>query len=316
MSAKKYFRELAIEQAPKQSVMIDAVTEDAPILAMIPMEPASNGFQNVYEEVKNIDGAQFVSLDDELPDIGMDGELRYVDLSVLGGKQFVGEDKAVKMGGAGAYFAKKMPSVLRETGANTERSILYNNIRTFAKTNDKLINAGGTNDGNMYSMLCVKWVAGETTGLYDTNGFGNGKVFDIMPINGGNAYEKSVNGKDILGYGQRIKNYMGIQLANDRYVSGIANIDLTPDAGEATGFTALPTEQQIDELILKARGSSGNTFIYCHPAVLSALNVYKGDKLNMPVAEGNMNRLIAFWNDIMFVTSYNFLETEATEVFA
>jgi hypothetical protein len=311
MSEKKHFRELAIEQAPKQAVMVDAVTEDAPILAMIPMEAASNGFQNVYEEIKDIQGAQFVALDEELPDIGMDAELQYVDLSVLGGKQFVGEDKALKMGGAPAYFAKKLPSVLRETGAATETSILYNNIRAYAKANGKLLDAGGTASGSMFSMLCVKWVAGETTGLYDATGFGNGKVFDMAPINGGNLYENS-DGR--LGYGQRIKNYLGIQLANDRYVSGIANIDLTPNGSNASGFENLPTEQQIDEMLLQARASSGNTFIYCHPRVLNALNVYKGDKLQMPVVEGNMNRLIAFWNDIMFVTSWNFLETEATEV--
>jgi hypothetical protein len=313
MAVKKHFRELAIDQAPKQAVMVDAVTEEAPILASMPMEAASNGFQNVYEELKDVDGAQFVALDEALPAIGMDAELNYVDLSVLGGIQEVGEDKARKFGGAVPYFAKKLPSILRVTGADTEQSILYNNIRTYAKTNGKLANAGGTNSGAMLSMLCVKWVAGETTGLYDSTGFGDGKAFDIMPINGGNVYK---DGDSRLVYGQRIKTYIGVQLANPRYVSGIANIDLVASGSTDTGYVALPTEAQITEMIRNARGDSANTRIYCHPRVLDALQVYKGSALEMMPADGDYNRVIGRWNGIPIETSYNFLETEATEVFS
>jgi hypothetical protein len=313
MAVKKHFRELAIDQAPKQAVMVDAVTEEAPILASMPMEAASNGFQNVYEELKDVDGAQFVALDEALPAIGMDAELNYVDLSVLGGIQEVGEDKARKFGGAVPYFAKKLPSILRVTGADTEQSILYNNIRTYAKTNGKLANAGGTNSGAMYSMLCVKWVAGETTGLYDSTGFGNGKAFDIMPINGGNVYK---DGDSRLVYGQRIKTYIGVQLANPRYVSGIANIDLVVNESKSTGREALPTEEQIDDMLLEARANPANTFIYMHPKVKSALNVYKGSSLQTNVMDTDYNRTFDLWNGHRIIESYNFLETEATEVFS
>ena len=40
-------------------------------------------------------------------------------MSVLGGIHEVGEDKAKRFGGAGNYFGRKLPSILRETGANT-----------------------------------------------------------------------------------------------------------------------------------------------------------------------------------------------------
>jgi hypothetical protein len=309
MALKNLFRELAISQAPKQTVLVDSVTEEAPILATIPMQAASNGFQNVYEDLKEVEGAQFVALDEALPTIGMDAELKYVDLSILGGIQEVGEDKALKLGGAGNYFGTKLPTILRETGMNTEQSILYNNIRQYAIDNGKMVSAGGTNSGAMYSMLCVKWVEGETTGLYDETGFGNGKVFDIMPLNGGNAY-KDANQRIV--YGQRIKTFIGIQLANPRYVSAIANIDLVASGSTDTGYTALPTENQIDQMIVDARGNPANTAIYCHPKVLSALNAYKGASLEMGVMDQNFDRRIAMWNGIPIITSYNFLETEAT----
>lgn len=304
-----FFRELAIKLAPKQSVMIDAVTEEAPILAMLPMQAASNGFQNVYEDLKNIVGAQFVALDEALPTIGMDSELKYVDLSVLGGIQEVGEDKALKFGGPAAYFARKMPAILMETGANTEKSILYNNIRAYAIANSKMLSAGGSASGSMFSMLCVKWVPGETTGLYDSAGLGAGKTFDIKPVNGGNLY-KDANNR--LVFGQRIKTYIGVQLANKRNVSGIANIDLTVSGSTDTGYVKLPTENQITDMIRNARGTPANTFIYCHQRVLDALQVYKGSALQMVPADKDFNRVVASWNGIRIIPSYNFLETEAT----
>lgn len=310
MALKNLFREMAIKDAPKQSVMVDAVTEESPILDMLPMQPASNGIQNVYEELKDIEGAQVVNFDEALPTVGADGEIKSVDLSVLGGIQEVGEDKAGKLGGAPAYFASKMPAILSNTGSNTEKSLIYNSIKPYAKANGKMQDAGGTNDGGMFSIACVKWVQGETTGLFDPTGFGSGKMFDITPLNGGNIY-KDADG--VLVYGQRIKTYLGIQLANPRNVSAIANIDLVANAGNPSGYEALPTEAQIDEMLLQARANPANTFIYMHPKVKNALNFYKGDALETNVMDTDYNRTFDMWNGFRIITSYNFSMTEATE---
>lgn len=311
MALTNFFRDVAIAMATKQTKMIDAVTEEAPILAMLPMQEASHGLRNVYETLKDVDGAQLVNLDDELPSINADGTLEYQDLSVLGGIIRVGEDKAKRFGGAANYFATKMPSILRETGADTETSFIYNNLRPYAKANSREQDAGGTTATSQYSMLCVKWVEGETTGLYDPAGFGNGKVFDITPVNGGNVYEYSDGTTNRLVYGQRMKTYLALQLANERNVSSIVNIELTADDTTATGYAALPTEAMINKAIRDARGNPANTFLYCHPAVLDALQVYKSGALQMLPADSNFNTAIASWNGIRFVTSYNF--TAGTE---
>jgi hypothetical protein len=310
---KNLFREIAIKDAPKQGVLVDSVTEESPILDMLPMTAASNGIQNVYEELKEIEGAQVVNLDEALPTVGADGEIKSVDLSVLGGIQEVGEDKAGKMGGPAAYFAGKMPAILSETGSNVEKSLINNSIKPYAKANGRMQDAGGVNGGNMFSIACVKWVQGETTGLYDPTGFGNGKLFDIAPLNGGNFYKDD---NKVLVYGQRIKTYLGVQLANPRNVSAIANIDLVVDTESATGYEALPTEAQIDEMLLQARGNPANTFIYMHPKVKNALNVYKGSALETNVMDTDYNRTFDMWNGFRIITSYNFSMTETTEVFA
>jgi len=310
---KNLFREVAIKDAPKQEVMVDSITEESPILDMLPMQAASNGLHNLYEDLKDIEGAKVVNLDEALPDIGADGEVKQIDLSVLGGSQEVGEDKAGKMGGPAAYFAGKMPAILSETGSNVETSLIYNSILPYAKENGRMQDAGGTNDGNMFSMCCVKWVPGETTGLYDPSGFGNGKLFDVAPLNGGNIY-KDKDG--VIVYGQRIKTYLGVQLVNPRNVSAIANIDLVIDTESATGYTALPTEAQIDTMITEARGNPANTFLYMHQKVKNALNGYKGSALETNVMDTDYNRTFDMWNGFRIITSYNFSENEATEVFA
>lgn len=313
MAINNFFRDVAIAMAKKQSVMIDAVTEEAPILAGLPMDEASHGIRNVYEVLKDVDGAQLVALDDELPSINADGTLEYQDLSVLGGIIRVGEDKAKRFGSAAQYFTRKMPSILRQTGADTEKSFIYNNIRPYAKANSREQKAGGSTGSTQYSIVCVKWVSGETTGLYDPAGFGNGKVFDIMPVNGGNVYEYSdTDSKNKLVYGQRIKSYIALQLANERNVSSIVNVELTADATTDTGYKALPTEAMMNLMISQARGNPANTRIYCHPNVLNALGVYKGSNLHMVPSDMDRNTNIQAWNGIPIVTSYNFDEgTEA-----
>jgi len=308
MSAKNIFREVAIENSKKQPQMVDQFLEDAPILEMIPFESTSDGLFNVYEEIENVAGPGLVDLDEALPIMDVETKLGQINLSVMGGKMYVGEDKARQFGGPAAYFAKKQPSILRKTGMDLETSILYNSLRAKAITSGAstghLFDATGSNNTN-YSIIAVKWVPGEVTGLYDPNGFGKGMLMDVQPLHGGNLAEFSQTTTDgrsvtVTGYGVRMKSYVGMQLANARYVSAIVNIDpaaATPD---------LPTEAQIDDLIESVRGQvGGSTWLYMHPKVKTALQKYKGDSLELRVGD-DLVRTYETWNGIPLITSYNF----------
>lgn len=300
MSTKNTFREIAIAMSPKQPQMVDQILEEAPILGMLPMQQTSNGLQHNFEEVESVTGAGLVDLDEALPTVDSKTKLDKIDLSILGGIMEVGEDKAKQFGGAGAYFAGKQPLILKKTGMDAEKSIIYNNFRAYAIANGNKISALGANNAN-YSILAVKWAFGETTGLYDPAGFGRGTMMDIQPINGGNTY-KDTNGRIV--YGMRMKSYFGIMNANKRNVASIVNIDIA-DA-------KLPTETQIDSLIESVRGQvGGSTILYMHPKVLSALYKYKASSLQINTGESDINRMFTMWNGIPIVTSYNFLE--ATE---
>lgn len=298
--ATNAFREIAILNAEKQSVLIDSLLEESPILAGIPMEASTHGLSNVFEKIVTTTGAGLVDFDAPLGTMDSVTKLEQRDLSIIGGEMFVGEDTANKFGGATSYFDKKLPIALKSTGQEIEKSIIYNSLEAFALAEGKAVSAGGSSNVN-YSIVAVTWTRGEITGLYDQTGFGNGKVFDIMPLNGGNLYK---NAAGINGYGVRLKSYFGIQMANNRYVSSIVNIDLDSATKKPV------TDVMMDNLLLKCRKNS-STVIYMHPRVLTYLSMYKADKLIMNIADRNVDRTIAYWNGVPIVTSWNF--TDALE---
>ena len=309
MSIKNTFREIALMISSKQPQMVDQILEEAPILEMIPYSPTTDGFQHNYEEIEEVTGAGIVDIDEALPEVDSHTSLKHVDLSILGGTMFVGEDKAIKMGGPQTYFARKQPLIMTKTGMDAEKTILYNNIRAYAIENDSgltgshVIDAGGTGTDN-YSILAIKWSEGQTSGLYDPTGLGRGTLMDIQPLNGGSTFLKDSR----IVYGIRMKSYFGMLLANSRYVSSIVNIDL--DQSSTT-----PTGANIDSLIETVRGQTGgNTWLYMHPKVFTALFKNKADNLEIRIGDMDINRTFAAWNGIPILTSYNFLEGTETRV--
>lgn len=305
MAVNKIFRDIAIAKAIKQPEMVDQLLEESPILAGMPMQPSTHGFQNIFEELVTVQGAGLIDIDDELPTISSDSELKQTDLSILGGTMFVGEDKAKKMGGASAYFAMKQPAIMKKTGEDLESSIMYNNLRAYAIAQGKATPIGGSANVN-FSIVAVTWTAGEMIGLYDPTGYGDGKMFDVQAINGGNLYEKEVNGKTILGYGVRIKSTIGMQTANSRYISALVNIDIANDKK--------PTGAQIDKMLIDARQNQ-STVLYMHPIVLAYLFEQKASSLQVFNSDSGIDRRIVTWNGTPIVTSYNFLNaTEANVV--
>lgn len=290
-------KQLAVEYAKKQPGMVDHLTEDAPILDKIKWEKASHGLWNVYEEATDIKGPAFVDMNAPLPELEFDSVLKKVDLQIMGGEMFCPEDTAQQMGGKEKYFARRTPKFLREAGQTTEKAIIYNNFRKYAIDNAKAQNAGGTG----YSIICVREVPGEITGLYSPEGFKQGAMLDVRPINNGGLY-KNANG--VLGYGIRLKGYFGIQLANPNAISSIVNIDADH----------IPTEAQMDDLLIAARATPGTTTLYMHPKVLNMLNKYKGEILRTVNGDSAIDRTFDQWNKIRIVTSYNFLEGTETQV--
>jgi len=301
-------KELAVLYAKKQPKQVENLTFEAPILSMLPFEEASHEMWNVYEEITEITGAGFVNLDAVLPTVGRKSELKKVDLSVMGGEATVPEDRARLYGGAPTYFAKQEPSILRKSGMTTEIAILYNNFRQYAIDNSKTIDAGGSANKN-FTIIAVRFVPGETTGLYSPKGFANGAMLDVKALNGGNLMKIDVtrNGvaEKVNGYAIRYKGYFGMQLANVDTVAIIKNVD------RDSAVKKIPTADQINTLLDNVRASNNNTFLFMHPRAKSALNTLKNTQLRTFVGDNNYRDAFDRWNDIPIITSYNF--TNGTE---
>lgn len=312
MVVKNAFRELAIAEATKQPEIIDWLLEETPVLEWMPFFPTNNGLNHVYEVLEAVTGAGVVDADSPLPYVNARTGLEQTALGILGGEMEVGQDKAQAMGGADSVFMQRLPKIMKKSGNDAEKSVIYNNFRGMAvKTReaDELkdaaqhaISAGGS-DNNNYSIVAVKYEQGEVSGLYDPAGFGRGVMFDLEAINGGNLYHlRSLPG--VLGYGMRLKSYFGVLTANPQNTASIVNVDLDLDDGE---FKALPTAMQMDDMIDAVRGSmGGNTFLYCHPRVISALaNTYKLERLQMTTGDRNFDTQITAWNGIPLIGTYN-----------
>lgn len=299
----KTLKELSDELAKKQPQMADSVTEEAPILNIIPFQESSHPMWNMAEEVADVTGAGWVDMNAPLPVVDASTNLRKVDLNVFGGEIEVPEDTAKMFGGKERYFGKKMPKVLRRSGMTAEQRILYENMRQYAIDNGKAITAGASSGGT-YSIICCRFSEGENCGLYSPEGFKQGAMLDIQPINGGDIY-KPASGlyAGVLVYGLRLKAYLGYQLLNANTVSTICNI--------AAGN--IPTAMMIDDMIAKARGvANGKTFLFMHPRCKSLLASMKGTALNMTPEDKNYDRQLEKWSGIPLMTSFNMLDAGET----
>lgn len=316
---KDSFREIALAQAPTQEKEIDALLEEAPFLAIIPYIPASNGLQHVWEELEYVEGAQVIDFDGEYPKVDATGSLDFTDLVKLGGIMTVGVDKAKKMGGHVAYFSKKSQPVIKKSGAEKETSLIYNTLIPYAKANGNEQSALGSANKNS-SMVCVKLSAQEMCGLYDPTGFGDGKVFEIKLLNGGNEHLIDVttvdeNGDTVTkqtdGFAATLKSYTGFLAANKRNVATIRNIDVEEGPTE-TGYVNLPSKPQMNKMVRTVRANGANTVIVTTPSVIDALSdAYASSITRMVMGEGDYRVELMAWRGIPFLATYNM--KDATE---
>lgn len=292
----KTLKELSEKFAKKQPTQVDHLTEDAPVLGVIPFEQASHGLWNMYEEVDEITGAGWVEMNAPLPALDVAGNLRKVDLSILGGEIECPEDTANLFGGKEEYFARKLPKVIRKSGMSAEARILYDNFRAYSLKNKTALDAGSTTNDN-YSILAVRFVSGETCGLYSPECFAQGSLLNTLPINGGNLY-KATTGKyqGVLVHGVRLKSYLGLQIGNKNSVAAIVNINKSK----------VPTESMIDDSLAAIRATPGTTYLFMHEKTRNLLFRYKASALQIVSGGKDLDRQITHWNGVEIITSYNF----------
>lgn len=311
-------RDVAVEFNSPDKPLIDSLLRKSPLLATGMVTEATNGLQDVSETLKDVTGAQLVGFDGYLPAVGSTTELEVRDLDILGAMISTGEDTANRMGGYANYLAKKLPPILKKTGQDTEKGIIYGagGPRQYAIDNGNAQNAGGTTGGAETSIVAITWNEEDTTFLTDSTFFGgidgneeNPVLFDFKQLP--DSTEKDASGNEKVMHKTRMKANLALKLANPRMVSAIYNIDLTPDATTATGVKALPTELQLTQMLVDCEYDAG-TIMYMHPNTLNTIaTAYKGSNIQMQPMDKELNYQVATINGVMMIGSYNFKLTEA-----
>lgn len=298
-------RELAVRNGNTQDVVVDSLTEETPFLEIMPFEPTTHGLSHAYENVEEITGASFADIDADVADVGVESALLSQDLSILSGKDEAGVDKIKKYGGLDRYIERRMPYVLAKTGMDLEQAFIYNLFRQKAIDFGNIQEPATPSTGNTgYSLVVIRFQRGVCTGLWDPDGFGNGKLLDMEKIQGGDAYyvgNKKVQGWDLRGY-------TGALVASSKNVSAIVNINIA-NIGSDTTMPDL-----IDEALLQAQSERGNTIILVHPRLKNKLHAFKGDKLQISVVEDGYSRRIDMWEGVPIISTYNMLAGTETDV--
>lgn len=294
MSVAQTLHEIALDKAKKRPELVDFLTEEAPILALLKWIPATHGLWNVEEVLDSVKGASFTDLGSPLPTMQAETQLRQTYVSLLGGEVEVSKDKADQFGGAQKYFARRENAFYRQAGMNTELKIWENHWRKAAIKHKLLTKCGAT--ANAYTVMVVRFEQENNVGIYDPTQFNQGRLLDPSPINGGALYHlRSQPG--VLGFGVEYRGRFGWQLLNPaRAVYALVNVDADH----------LPTLTQIEDAIAAVRGTAANTYIFGHHRIVQkTFSAIKQADIMYINGDKDLQTIVGAINGIKIVGSYN-----------
>jgi hypothetical protein len=303
---KNTLHDLNIYLADKQKGLINNLTEGNPIVGTIPVKKSSHGTYNVHGKVTDIAAMQQVDYDEELPTVGISFDLGRTSLGKIGGKLPMPRDAAKEMGGYAKYADDRCPTIIAKSANDNENRIYYQGFLAYAIANSKVVSVGGTTADSQYSMVFAHYDMDSTVGLYNPNSLGQGKLFETLLLNGGNEFEIEVENKKCIGKMLAMFMEFGLQLADPQNIGALVNIEPKANATDPDKIDGLPTAMQIDDRLAACRASIGNTYIYCHPALLGKLAIkYQLVQRQIGNDATGVKYAIYDWNGIPLVGSYN-----------
>lgn len=309
---KNTIQDLNVHLSQAQNGILDALTNENPILASIPVKAATHGIYNVYMATKSIDELAEVDFDAELPAVGVSFELGQANLAKIGGTLPMPQDAAALMGGYNKFANDRIPKIIAKAGNAHEARLYYKGFLKYALDNQNVVSAGGSTANKQYSMVAVHYDGDAVTGLYNAASVNNGKLFTIQALNGGTDHKvAALNGA--IGRELAIYLHYGLQLADPRYVKAIVNIEPKANQTDKDKIDGLPTAMMMDDLVNDVYGNPSNTVIYCHPVIRRHMGVkYNLESRVVMDPKTNISYEIFQWSGITFVTSYNLYKgTEA-----
>lgn len=306
--------DIAVYLAKKQPEILNDMLEDTPIIRTMPVRGATHGFKNVYSEVTDIKGPREVQRNDELPTVSISTDLKEVTLGKIGGVLPIPDDTAIACGGYARYVNDRIPSIVREGADRNEKVIYYDGFMATAIKNNQVMSVGGSTANKQFSMVAVHWDHASTVGLFNPNAVSNGKLFEQGFLNGGNKYKIAVRNADgsisfPIGKEYYVQMEFGVQLASQRSVAALVNIEPVENSNDRDKVDGLPTAKDMGDLLAAVRATSGSTIIYCHPKLITLMAAkYNLRTRSVQNGEKTVSFNLVEWNDIPFVGSYNVLD--------
>lgn len=303
-------RNIALTLSNTQKEQVDTLTEDTPFLDIVPFTAATHDWWHNVAVLDTTDSMDLVDVDAPLPAITSRKKLEKFDLVGFGGSLTVPEELAKKYGSADKYFEDHLKPVIKSSGMKMEKRIAYYSLRQYAIDNrskgKNVYDAGGTGNNN-YSIIAIRFEEGVCQGLYNANGFGEGGIFDLKPLNNGALYE--INSDRVLGYGVRLRSGFGYMTIGTRNVGAIVNIDLTRDTDKAKP-KAGPTAMMIDDMLADIRSTSTGRTVMVMAAKVKG-EIVRGNKdtvIQMRPKDKIIDRDLESWGGVPIVVSYNMEE--------
>ena len=305
---------LAINKGKKFVDQVDNITENAPVVKAMPFRQSSDQLWDVSAELKVVSSVGRVDLNAPLPEIQIADAMKQTQLNTFGAQMFVPEDTATLVGGPDKYFANNRTSFERQTGMDMEKNYIYQAFLPFALAQQKAgkasaQSAGGSANKN-YSIIVARFDDVNFTGLFSPLMFKRDTFLDMEAINGGKMYinpDPDSPWFKVLGYGLRMKSWLGVRMLSHRNIGAIVNIDLS-----GNGLTI----DLMEEALLQARvGEAGKSIIMCHPRVKNRLaKIGKTEFMQSNYGDKNVDFRFDTWSGVPIITSYNFMDGTETNI--
>ena len=302
---KNQFRELAYQAGiGNQKQLVDFISEEAPIVAALPMDAASDGHIDKVPVLTSADSVPMAELDGPLVELGSTSRIEESQLKMWQGIMKIGIDQATNSGKSVAeLFAKQAEGIIRQSGGDMSLT-LYEAFRDYAVRNrvvggytDQVIDATGNANTN-YSITAVKFVQSDTSGLYNPKFWSNGKIFDVInPYGEQGGLITDVNGNTFAIHARILKLMIGLRLQNYKHVASIVNIDKAAN---------LKTIDIVDKMTRIAQAARNPDVFMMHPEMQRKLGTQVGfDKMEFNDQVRGITTVVPSLNGIPIIADFN-----------
>ena len=301
----------------KDIKMVDTLTENAPILRIMPFIASSDGVTHNVEELIAVTGGSWLDLDDPYPVVTNQTKLTPTSLSKIGGEVEGTKNKVANILGGNRtleeklehYFGRKIPSDVKYTAQSVDNKLFnfFYNKAIGGTLNTNYFQAetvdGGNN--NHAAIIAVRFEDDVCGAVYNSNIDTGDPIFRILNPDGDDPTAMHKNSSGQWVYSRIFEMDIGILAAgvNNRNVAALVNIK------EGTIFE----QKWIDRLLEAVRADNNNTFLIMHPRLMSDhLNQFVQDKMpvvvggNIRTAGGNSGVPFTRWAGFTpFLPDYN-----------